>query len=106
MLVMHRDMVVYNYNGMSLTHTQLLSMLPYSRVDEGVVNGWSACLNYNEKYKSPESPYRLFLSTFPSVSIGYLYILGFCISGPLYIVLIGRVISFLLSIRNGMRMKQ
>ncbi|XP_047937753.1 uncharacterized protein LOC125185284 isoform X2 [Salvia hispanica] len=41
-------------------------MLPYSRVDEGVENGWSACLNYNEKYKSPESPSRLFLSTFLS----------------------------------------
>lgn len=106
MVVPNRDMVVYNYNGMSITHTQLLSMLPYSRVDECVVNGWSAFLNFNEKYKSPESPSRLFLSTFPSVSMDYAYILSFCMSGPSYIGLMCRAISLLLNIRNGMRKKQ
>ena len=56
---------------MQVMHSQMLSMLPHARVHVAVVNGWSAYLYHNEKYKSPESPSRLFMSTFPCVRIYY-----------------------------------
>ncbi|KAG6421557.1 hypothetical protein SASPL_118113 [Salvia splendens] len=61
--------LIYNVNGMQVTHSQLLSVLPYARVHVAVINGWSAFLNHNEKYKSTESQSRLLMSTFPCFNI-------------------------------------
>uniref|UniRef100_A0A164YJH4 Ubiquitin-like protease family profile domain-containing protein n=1 Tax=Daucus carota subsp. sativus TaxID=79200 RepID=A0A164YJH4_DAUCS len=52
--------VVYNWKGIQCMKEQMQTLLPRTSVYYSVIDSWTTILNDNEKYKSEESPMRLF----------------------------------------------
>lgn len=63
------DAVLYDDDAVTCMMGDIRTFKPASYLSSNVMNVWSSCLNWREKYKSAESPTRFFFTTYPCVSI-------------------------------------
>ena len=67
----YRETLFEIKDGKIITRAQLQTLAGESTIAIEVINGWVNVLNEEEKYRSPNSPRRLFLSTDVAVKILY-----------------------------------
>lgn len=60
--------IVYSDKAITMMWGDVKSMAPDTYITTPVIDAWCSHLNYLENYRSPESPSRLYITTYPCVS--------------------------------------